>query len=406
MYNKQKGAAAVLFMCMLPLMIGFFAFTTQVVQHLQSDAKLLEATEVATLALIATSTGKNKPDDKLAEAIVDRYIPNNKEAIEIQIQSVECDYDNGCMSQNKEVSPYSDYTVTARSKHESWISFGSIEALKPEFTVSSSTVARKYLPKPVDIYFIVDMSESMGRPFRSDRSRKKIDVVKSTIKNITKELERFNKHSKDKSRVAFIGYNHYNVQKIDGINYFSDQVINDSAYDTVREMFDNDKKLFLDSGSNSEFYDIDLTDDYEQFNNEIKPFVAKEYGSTRSWQGVIRAAQVTDSQAEYNAEQIIIVMSDGADARTNTLPNTFLKSLVKRGLCENIVNNLEGKVDRHGNKLNVIFSVIGIDFYLDENKNGFFDCVGEDNIYAAKQGDDVYKYIISLINEETGRLKL
>lgn len=406
MYNRQKGAAAVLFMCMLPAMIGFFAFTSQVVQHLQSDAKLMEATEVATLALIATSTGKNKPDDRLAEAIVDRYIPNNIDGIEIKIQSVKCDYDNGCMSQNKEISPYNDYTVTAKSKHNSWISFGNIETLKPEFTVSSSTIARKYLPKPVDIYFIVDMSESMGRPFMSDRSRKKIDVVKSTIKAITQDLEKFNKHSNDKSRVAFIGYNHYNVQNVNGVNYFTDQVVNDNAYDTVREMFDDNKKLFTDHSSNSNFHDIDLTDDYEQFNKEISPFIAKAYGSTRSWQGVIRAAQVTDSQSEYNAEQIIIVMSDGSDSSTDKLPNTFLKSLVKRGLCENIVSNLEGKVDRHGNKLNVIFSVIGIDFYLDETKNGFFDCVGKNNIYQAKQGDDVYKYIINLLSEETGRLKL
>ena len=48
--------------------------------------------------------------------------------------------------------------------------------------------------------------------------------------------------------------------------------------------------------------------------------------------------------------------------------------------------------------------VIGINYKVAET-DGFGDCFGKKNIYHAKDGEDVYKYILNLINEETGKLK-
>ncbi|WP_064604968.1 TadE/TadG family type IV pilus assembly protein [Photobacterium sp. J15] len=412
MRHHQKGAASIIFMMVLPLIIGSLAFSVHITQELQAHAKLTEATEVASLALISTSTGKNNPDEELAKKIVNEYMPFNLDGTQIKVGSEVCDYDTGCVQRSGEPSPFSDFTVGATTKHKSWMPN---KVTKSTFKVSSSSITRKYLPQPVDIYFVVDMSESMSYSFSSDRSRRKLDVVKSTIVKILDELTIFNKFNKHKSRVAFIGYHHYNIQRKNGKQVLIDQVVNDSVSDTISDMFNENKPVLArnqDRGYKG-FEDIPLTDDYDVFKRKLSTFRVAYPALTESWQGVIRAAQVTNSQRKYNPEQAIIVLSDGQDgSRYPTTPGSstppqknYLKTLVNNGLCERIVNNLERKRNRYGEKVNVTFGVIGIDFLLDKNTNGFYDCVGEDKIFHAKDGADVYKYILNLLNEETGRLK-
>ncbi|WP_299014188.1 pilus assembly protein [uncultured Photobacterium sp.] len=415
MYRKQRGAAGVIFFMILPIALATLAFSIQITQQLQAHAKLTEATEVASLALISTSTGKNKPNKKLAQEIVDEYMPFNLNGTKIHVGSELCDYDDGCVQKSGEQSPFSDFIVSATTNHRSWMPYKMIN-LRPTFKVASTSSTRKYLPRPVDIYFVVDMSQSMGDPFRSDYSLRKFDVVKATISRVLAELEVFNQYNRVKSRVAFIGYHHYNLQEINGERVIIDQIVNESEDDTIADMF-NPNKPIIRLGQNivsQGFQDIPLTEDYDSFQKELNSFRISDPAMTQSWQGVIRAAQVTDEQREYNPEQAIIVLSDGEDTeRFGFVPGSYqtfrkknyLKTLVKKGLCRKIVRNLERKKNRYGEKVKVTFGVIGIDLLLDKSENGFYDCVGENMIFHAKDGADVYKYILNLLNEETGRLK-
>ncbi len=91
----------------------------------------------------------------------------------------------------------------------------------------------------------------------------------------------------------------------------------------------------------------------------------------------------------------------------------FLKSLVgEHGLCESLKKRISSKENKfqsehaklEGEKTKVTMGVIGVNYNVQKD-DGFGECVGEKNIYHAKNGKDVYKYILNLINEETGRLK-
>ncbi|MEF1262629.1 pilus assembly protein TadG, partial [Vibrio harveyi] len=170
-------------------------------------------------------------------------------------------------------------------------------------------------------------------------------------------------------------------------------------------------------------------------------------GGTNSWLGLIAAAKEADKvkKEERNPEQVFIFLSDGADTdvrfpdylhRNSTYRNKydvvtksyrdsygyiqyqqvydkFLKSLVREhNLCEQLKKRISSKENKfqsehaklEGEKTKVTMGVIGVNYNVQKD-DGFGDCVGEKNIYHAKNGKDVYKYILNLINEETGRLK-
>ncbi|EGU55530.1 protein TadG, associated with Flp pilus assembly [Vibrio nigripulchritudo ATCC 27043] len=420
---KQKGAAFIAFVYCLPFMIGMLVLAMQTTQQLHTHAKLGEAAEVASLGLISSSTGKNEPDIELAKNIVDYYMPTNKGEVRVTIDDTRCDYDTGCVQAAGELSPFADFLVTATTKHDSWISFKQF-GMGPEFEVSGQSTSRKYLPKPVDIYFVVDFSGSMNDAFKFGHSPySKLQVVKGTVGRILDDLENFNRFNSHKSRVALIGYNNFNYQIVNGRRVAYDQVSFDRIAHSI--YWRNAKKAPLSSSPQKVadlikrkipprplFNDIELTFGYDAFTREFSTFQAG--GGTNSWQGLLRTAELANSQDEYNPHQVIIVLSDGEDtSRPWTILSPdgtsrdarILKEFTKYGLCDRMVEDLENKKDRFGEPITVTFGVIGIDFHMNRAENGFFDCVGEKNVLHASSGIDVYKHILNLLNEETGRLK-
>ncbi|CCN46127.1 conserved hypothetical protein [Vibrio nigripulchritudo MADA3029] len=421
--QKQKGAAFIAFVYCVPFMIGTLVLAMQSTQQLHAHAKLGEAAEVASLGLISSSTGNNEPDLELAEKIVNHYMPTNKGKVDISIKDTRCDYDDGCVQEAGELSPFADFLVTATTKHDSWISFSQFN-MEPEFEVSSQSTSRKYLPKPVDIYFVVDFSGSMNKAFKFGYSRySKLQIVKDTVGRILDDLENFNRFNSHKSRVALIGYNNFNYQRVNGRRVAYDQVLSNRVAHSIN--WRNAKKRPLSSFPQKVanliernipplplFNDIELTFDYDAFTQEFSTFQAG--GGTNSWQGLLRTAELANSQDEYNPHQVIIVLSDGEDTSRpwkilspdgTSRDTRILKEFTKYGLCERMVEDLENKKDRFGEPISVTFGVIGVDFQMNRSKNGFFDCVGEDNVLHASSGSDVYKHILNLLNEETGRLK-
>ncbi|WMO06572.1 VWA domain-containing protein [Vibrio parahaemolyticus] len=456
-FTKQKGVAGIIFVSFLPILIITFSFSVGYTQRLLAHSKIEEAAEVASLALIASPGKDNKDDQDYAQRIVDLYITDNISDIEISVSTKKCEYKDGCVQRNNELSPFADFTVVATAEHDSWISHNEI-GVEPKFKVSGDSITRKYLPQPVDIYFILDTSQSMSNPWYGERNKTQMQVVKDTITRVVKELENFKTGPDKKSRVALLTYNAYNVKydnndrKLKFYDYASEFSHTEASFQSiVDKMFEKnvDAQKVYHANYYNQARDIPLTVNYQEFinilnSNKVMP---ARGGGTDSWLGLIAAAKEADKvkKEDRNPEQVFIFLSDGADTdvrfpdeiqrdsayrskydvvtkryedaygnvQYQQVYDKFLKSLVgEHGLCESLKKRISSKANKfqsehaklEGEKTKVTMGVIGVNYNVQKD-DGFGECVGEKNIYHAKNGKDVYKYILNLINEETGRLK-
>ncbi|TOB81020.1 pilus assembly protein TadG [Vibrio parahaemolyticus] len=456
-FTKQKGVAGIIFVSFLPILIITFSFSVGYTQRLLAHSKIEEAAEVASLALIASPGKDNKDDQDYAQRIVDLYITDNISDIEISVSTKKCEYKDGCVQRNNELSPFADFTVVATAEHDSWISHNEI-GVEPKFKVSGDSITRKYLPQPVDIYFILDTSQSMSNPWYGERNKTQIQVVKDTITRVVKELENFKTGPDKKSRVALLTYNAYNAKfdkgagRVKLYDYASEFSHTEASFQSiVDKMFEEnvDAQKVYHANYYNQARDIPLTVDYQEFinilnSNKVMP---ARGGGTDSWLGLIAAAKEADKvkKEDRNPEQVFIFLSDGADTdvrfpdeiqrsrayrskydvvtkryedaygnvQYQQVYDKFLKSLVsEHGLCESLKKRISSKENKfqsehaklEGEKTKVTMGVIGVNYNVQKD-DGFGECVGEKNIYHAKNGKDVYKYILNLINEETGRLK-
>ncbi|EHJ9979691.1 VWA domain-containing protein [Vibrio parahaemolyticus] len=456
-FTKQKGVAGIIFVSFLPILIITFSFSVGYTQRLLAHSKIEEAAEVASLALIASPGKDNKDDQDYAQRIVDLYITDNISDIEISVSTKKCEYKDGCVQRNNELSPFADFTVVATSEHDSWISHNEI-GVEPKFKVSGDSITRKYLPQPVDIYFILDTSQSMSNIWYGERNKTQMQVVKDTITRVVKELENFKTGPGKKSRVALLTYNAYNVKydnndrKLKFYDYASEFSHTEASFQSiVDKMFEKnvDAQKVYHANYYNQARDIPLTVNYQEFinilnSNKVMP---ARGGGTDSWLGLIAAAKEADKvkKEDRNPEQVFIFLSDGADTdvrfpdeiqrsrayrskydvvtkryedaygnvQYQQVYDKFLKSLVsEHGLCESLKKRISSKENKfqsehaklEGEKTKVTMGVIGVNYNVQKD-DGFGECVGEKNIYHAKNGKDVYKYILNLINEETGRLK-
>ncbi|EHK9180316.1 VWA domain-containing protein [Vibrio parahaemolyticus] len=456
-FTKQKGVAGIIFVSFLPILIITFSFSVGYTQRLLAHSKIEEAAEVASLALIASPGKDNKDDQDYAQRIVDLYITDNISDIEISVSTKKCEYKDGCVQRNNELSPFADFTVVATAEHDSWISHNEI-GVEPKFKVSGDSITRKYLPQPVDIYFILDTSQSMSNIWYGERNKTQMQVVKDTITRVVKELENFKTGPDKKSRVALLTYNAYNVKydnndrKLKFYDYASEFSHTEASFQSiVDKMFEKnvDAQKVYHANYYNQARDIPLTVNYQEFinilnSNKVMP---ARGGGTDSWLGLIAAAKEADKvkKEDRNPEQVFIFLSDGADTdvrfpdeiqrdsayrskydvvtkryedaygnvQYQQVYDKFLKSLVgEHGLCESLKKRISSKANKfqsehaklEGEKTKVTMGVIGVNYNVQKD-DGFGECVGEKNIYHAKNGKDVYKYILNLINEETGRLK-
>ncbi|WP_042991211.1 TadE/TadG family type IV pilus assembly protein [Vibrio mimicus] len=414
--KKQQGVAGIIYIMMFPAMMMILAFTMQLSQQFLAHARLSEASEVASLALIASPKEDDENNVSYARKVVDRYVVDNIDDIKVTVKNKRCEYKDGCVQSSGEAAPFTDFTVAATAKHKSWISYENI-SLKPEFTVNGSSVTRKFLPQPVDVYFIVDMSASMRATWQNGKSQ--IDEVKEVITRVVNDLKGFD--TEVKSRVSLLAYHNYNIKQGSRTLEAYDYALYNTPQQTVSNMFLPPKRVTPSDSALFSHRDIDLTQNYSSFLQIMndRNFYPPKSACTESWQGIIAAAQAADKATDINPEQVFIILSDGADCswqrqdrwgRWLTTKN-YLKKLVDSGLCKNLKQRIRQKPNRfqsstptENEKTKVTMGVIGVNYQVNPN-DGFGDCVGRENIYHATQGEDVYKYILNLINEETGRLK-
>lgn len=155
-----------------------------------------------------------------------------------------------------------------------------------------------------------------------------------------------------------------------------------------------------------DFYDIQLTSNYDAFDSAISTF--RPGGITASYQGWIRGAQILNSGT--NARRLMILLSDGrdnsfrpvdAESADRWLTNPSVKvlqyadsnnetanQLVDMGMCDLIRRGLNDTTPS-GQPIEVTLAVIGFDYNPNSNK-ALVNCVGENNVYTAQNPDELY----------------
>ncbi len=119
-------------------------------------------------ALIASPREDEENNVKYARYLVDRYVVDNTDDVDVAVCiPVNVSTKMVVYKASGELAPFSDFVVSD-DKYTSWIAYEDVN-LKPEFSVSGRAVTRKYLPQPVDVYFIGDFSGSMGNSWKNGK---------------------------------------------------------------------------------------------------------------------------------------------------------------------------------------------------------------------------------------------
>ncbi|MGF1752341.1 pilus assembly protein TadG-related protein [Vibrio makurazakiensis] len=428
---KQSGHAAILFAICIPVLFGVFMLGSDGARALQTKARLEEAAEAAVLAVSAEDSS-NHP---LAQSYIDHYLYDMDSLLDIQVDKLSCDEIAECAEQAEQGGArYFEYRVAGKSQHQSWFpGQGVIVGFGDTFDVTGSSKARRYQSQPVDITFIVDFSGSMNNKWSGGKNTK-LEDLKEIIAEVTEELDKFNQLNPVRPhRVAMTGYNRRTINtnkngklilrdqritKYDPDGWDKDDVFYPQKTIDAQFKVKGEAQRIPNEDDLAKFYDIFYTSDFSYFMDKVNGFEA--HGGTAFLQGVIRAGQIVTTMAE-NSRQLIIVLSDGKDS---DLYEEQVPKLIKRGMCSNILNMLNGgKVTADntddaisvvdgvsqgmktpsGEQMNARMAVIGFDYELDENVN-LKNCVGKDNVYKAENKDEILNQILSLITEEVGHL--
>lgn len=466
--RDQSGHAALLFALMIPLLFGVFILGTDGARALQSKARLEEASEAAALAIAGQNTPTDDERDLLAKKYIQYYFPfadiKNIKTEDIACEdNNECDEDASAAQRFFEYKVAVNLDeANWFSKSNIQTGFGDVNR------IGGNSSARKYQSKAVDVVLVADFSGSMQDSIDGEaesKERQLIDVIQEVADTLSQYNEHselqstiaftgFNFFAKDSSgqlytylicsdsynRSSSNSYNNWgnshNHNSSSSTTYSKDQgwCFRDDSYNgvvysqyvdvgettsvdnifSVTDLYEpldkNAAYEFYDSGNannfiNARFYEIEPTTDFTSFNNKIDNFYA--LGGTASYSGLISGARLASKG--QNARKLIILLSDGEDSYyTSTSSNLPYRLIVDGNLCGNILTGL--------NKMNITNSVSGTSEHVVAQmyaigfgyKTSAYplmqQCVGQGNVYDAKNSEAIKDKILELIAEEMGRL--
>ncbi len=442
--NYQKGHASILFVIIVPALFGVFMLGSDGARALQQKARVMDATEVAALA-VSAHADDNQPGSTVNTTIVtdvmEAYFPDLKsgDLKNIKIVRKNCDQIADC---NSDGHRFFQYEVSATMKYDSWFPGNdAIAGFGDEISVSGGGTSRKYQSDAIDVMLVADFSGSMEDDWKGGDERKYEDLI-DIINDVAVELDNFN-DLKIPDKVNTIGiapYNHYahrsaskkdcdyksytvnqyGVGSVEHLVYKSANSKKINYSQTVTNAINNSYSLdsfcAKDSSDtrNANFHNVGLTKNMlpssanGTFLNEIKYF--RPTGGTASYLGLIEGTKLL--LGGQNEKRLLIILSDGEDSPGHTPVNKKgphggspsyksigEKLMVNHKLCESILGKLE-----EDEKEATIY-LIGFDYKKGSTNKALDTCVGEDNIFYAENKEQILNKILSLIAEEIGHLK-
>ena len=407
--KQQQGVAAVVMMIVLPVLMGFMLFTLEASYLLRTRAALGDAAEAAILAVAANHSTQPEQQKTIAFNWLEAAnIPIN--AGQSWLNSVElstnhCDDATLCAGTLFEeyqlrVNGFPGQLISGQAQRDNR------EAANNNQPITHSATARRYMgSKAKDVYFVTDFSSSMHHSWQG---QPKIDMLRRLIIDMANMLEQetlLKPKGEGKNTIALIPFSGSTFQftgrnRICRIIQMPMSAIDDrpvdmhgalakiwqpkSCYDGVIRHFSGTPK----------FYTVPSTTSAAEIRLEIEK--AEPEGMTASYEGIIRAAQL--AQSGKNAEQIIIVLSDGKDSFIN-----LHRKMVRQGYCDNIRAVLNRKLTPSGEPIKSSIAVLAYDYYLAPD-NPIARCADPDKIYTAEDIEDLKNKVISIIKDDTIRL--
>ena len=408
----QQGVAAVVMMIVLPVLMGFMLFTLEASYLLRARAALGDAAETAILAVAASRATQPEQQKTIAFNWLEAAnIPIN--AGQSWLNSVElstnhCDDAILCAG-----TLFEEYQLRVNGFPGQLVS-GQDQRDTPETAINNQLIthgatARRYMAsKAKDVYFVTDFSSSMNQFWQGHA---KIDMLRRLIIDMANMLEQetvLKPKGEGKNTIALIPFSGSTFQFIGKnrtcpIIQVPISATDDRPVDMHRALaeiwqpkscYDGVIRQCPSCTPTPNFYTVPSTTSAAEIQLEIER--AEPVGLTASYEGIIRAAQLAHSGK--NAEQIIIVLSDGKDSFTN-----LHRKMVRQGYCDNIRAVLNRKLTPSGEPIKSSIAVLAYDYYLAPD-NPIARCADPDKIYTAEDIEDLKHKVISIIKDNTIRL--
>jgi tight adherence protein G len=416
--KSQHGHAALLFCMMIPILFGVFTLGSDGARMLQEKARMDEAVEVASLAVSAADASNDISSLKtIAKDYIAYFFPVGTITDDnVTVTKVACEVSSTTCPIEADEERYHEYTVSAVLKEENWFSGSSSTSPSFDkiFQLAGSSISRKYQSEALDVIYVADFSGSMSSVLRSatgsDVGVAKYVILKNIIIDVNNTLKEFNSHlstGDSKAKVGFAGYNHWAHKTsscgVDYIKYTSNGTsVSFSATNNYGSIFNSAVgcKNIADIYA-GRFNDIALTASFTDFSSAIASFAPYlNYGQTNSVQGLISGARLANDGT--NRRKLLIILSDGVDYPESITTNR----LYNDGLCNTIRNGLNNKKTTDDKYVESRIVMIGFDYDPTGNP-GLSTCVGgtsSGNIFRANNSEELKTTILTLINEEIGRL--
>ncbi|WP_194438881.1 TadE/TadG family type IV pilus assembly protein [Vibrio fluminensis] len=465
-FSRQKGHAAIMFVMVVPVLLGVFNLGTEGARAMQQKARMNDALEVAALAISAHDDPNLQNEDdpenygssvnrQIAADFISVYFPNEEingpgDLQQLTIKRSKCDDGPKCDSSE---GTYYQYDLSAALEYETWFKGnGAVTGFDDTMVVGASSTALRLDAEPLDIMFVADFSGSMQKKPKSGGSKKYVELI-NIIKTIAKELDEHNDNLAHKNfTIGIVPYDSNTYRKSssglcsstdpgesctqriehsvfekeldsDGQVIFNRRVDFDaSRQQALMVDYDADPAGEFNIGNyhGSNFFNLELTAELgqdEHLISNLSNFLPAS--GTASFQGVIEGFKL--AKKGENKRRVIIIISDGVDEdEKGPLPGEVNKNLTDtdgpkhhyqqiaeelmatRELCLKMKEEMK-QIQVDGEEVELSFYLVAFDYKEGITNDGLDAC--SDTTYKADSTEELQEYLFSILNEEIGHLK-
>lgn len=392
-----------MFVIMMPVLMGFVTLGVEGARYLALKGRFRDASEVAALAISARGSNDLSENQKLAETVV-RSMISDMDNLKVMVKRKDCLNSMDCGGSHDD-RRFHQFEVSITSTHSRWFPdwTGDGMGFAEKTSLSMDATSRKHYGSEVDVVFVADFSDSMNSGWDGE---KKITRLKSVVKDVVKTLEADSDTLQEKNTMGLVPFNNWTKEQRekDGkwkLCRFTQWKGN--AEKTISALFDETEEcdFSVAKGDSSKFYTVPLDSKAQTVATALNKMTA-DYG-TASYEGIIRAAQLLNKGK--NPIRLIIVLSDGRDSSGSRPYKANHANLNKLKYCDKIRTTLNSQRTESGRPVQSRIAVIGIDYDVNDDSN-LADCAGYDNVFTAKNMDDVHRLLLELVgsSDEVGRL--
>ena len=424
-HRQQQGVALIMFLLMLPVLLGFMTLGIEGGRYLRLKAQMADAAEVASLALSARDTNDDDfKDSASTTGYIDGYIPNEKLAKQyikalypdadiesVKVVRFECKDNKGqCNVEGR----FTEYQVSVKLKQKSLLpGFGGKDlGFEEGVILNSKAVSRKFQGTgAVDVFLVADFSGSMNwswdcRSGCEDVANSRLKLLKTVVDDLVSKLESQITGSGNTNTMALIPFNRMTYRKLNENTMCEVQQVDTSDIPNIKA---DDKTLFekkdcLQEPKNIEgtyFYTVPSQSDLSVITSELSNM--KAFTGTASYEGIIKAGQLALNDNLINSKRLIIVLSDGRDSYTNIRYDQIHVKLLEDNYCDKIRDKIDAQtVD--GSDVKSQIAAIGFGKGYDKIDGSLSKCAGEGNVFMADDELHLKELILNLIAEEIGHL--